>query len=62
MVEDRLLTTAEAALVCDVAPATIRDWHRRGLIQRRGTIPMGPTWSMRELAQAREAPKPRRNR
>lgn len=51
-----LLTTREAAEALGVAPATIRDWQRRGLVTRGA----GGRWDLLELRAAQHAPKPRR--
>lgn len=50
----RLLSTSAAADLLGVAPATIRDWHRRGLVRpvRRNA------WDLLELRAAEQAPKP----
>lgn len=55
-----LVPTEVAAIAAGVAPSTIRDWARRGLIQRAGGSPRRPLWDLREVRRARDAPKPRR--
>ncbi|MFD3777337.1 MerR family transcriptional regulator [Streptomyces sp. NPDC058612] len=54
------LTTSTAALACGVAPATIRDWVRRGLLDRCGGTPKRPIYSLAAILAARDAPKPSR--
>lgn len=56
----RLLSTADAAYVMGVTPATVRAWKARGLLRRHGTG-FGPSWDLEELVLARDAPKPRRD-
>jgi len=51
-----LVSTAEAASTLGVRPATIRDWHRRGL-----AAPVARNrWDLADLARARRMPRPRR--
>lgn len=52
----RLVTTREAAEALGVAPATIWDWRRQGLVEpaRRNR------WDLRALRAAQRAPKPYR--
>lgn len=55
-----LVDTEVAAVAAGVAPATIRDWARRGLLRRRGGSERRPKWDLREVRAARDADKPRR--
>ncbi len=52
----RLVSTKEAAEALGVAPATIWDWRRQGLVEpaRRNR------WDLRALRAAQRAPKPYR--
>ncbi|MGW1278030.1 hypothetical protein ACWD4V_13900 [Streptomyces tsukubensis] len=54
------LTTQLAALNCGVAPATIRDWVRRGLLTRCGGTPKRPVYRLADVEAARYAAKPTR--
>lgn len=54
----RWLTTVQAALLANVQPATIRDWHRRGILPRTGH-PRAP-WALHDVHAAHDTPKPRR--
>lgn len=51
----RLLSTAAAAYVMRVKPATIRDWQRRGILTRHDG-----RFDIHDLVTARDTPKPRR--
>ena len=55
-----LLTTSLAALAAGVAPATIRDWVRRGLLTRCGGTPKRPIYRTADVHAARYAAKPSR--
>lgn len=55
------LTTRLAALCAGVAPATIRDWVRRGLLTRCGGSPKRPLYRVADVEAARYAAKPTRN-
>lgn len=54
------LTTTMAAQSADVAPATIRDWVRRGLLTRCGGSPKRPIYRLADVQAARHAAKPTR--
>ncbi|AWL39679.1 MULTISPECIES: MerR family transcriptional regulator [unclassified Streptomyces] len=54
------LTTTMAAQSADVAPATIRDWVRRGLLTRCGGSPKRPIYRVADVQAARYAAKPTR--
>ncbi|MEV3946988.1 hypothetical protein AB0K57_04900 [Streptomyces halstedii] len=54
------LTTTMAAQSADVAPATIRDWVRRGLLTRCGGSPKRPIYRLADVEAARYAAKPTR--
>jgi excisionase family DNA binding protein len=54
------LTTKQAAGILNVAPATIRDWARRGLLTRYRQAGRR-VWACAELAVAQDAPKQRRS-
>ncbi|MBV7671389.1 helix-turn-helix domain-containing protein [Streptomyces halstedii] len=54
------LTTTMAAQSADVAPATIRDWVRRGLLTRCGGSPKRPIYRLADVQAARYAAKPTR--
>lgn len=62
MLPSRIMTTALAAEAADVAPATIRDWRRRGLLTPCGGTPRRPLFRMEDVAAAQAAAKPRRER
>lgn len=51
------LTTKQAADLLHVAPATIRDWGRRGLMKRYRTRAGIPVWANADLARAHELSK-----
>lgn len=53
-----LVTTRTAALACGVQPATIRDWVRRGLLNRIGGTPKRPIYRLADVLAAQAAPKP----
>ncbi|MFI6347269.1 hypothetical protein [Streptomyces sp. NPDC050560] len=53
-----LVTTSMAARACDVAPATIRDWVRRGILTRCGGTPKRPIYRLADVTKARTAAKP----
>lgn len=55
------LTTRLAALNSGVAPATIRDWVRRGLLTRCGGTPKRPLYRLTDVEAARAATKPTRD-
>lgn len=55
-----LVPTAVAALAAGVTAATIRDWRRRGLLERKGGTPRRPLYDLRDIKVARDSPKPRR--
>ncbi|MFE7099767.1 MerR family transcriptional regulator [Streptomyces erythrochromogenes] len=55
-----LVTTTTAALACGVQPATIRDWVRRGLLNRIGGTPKRPIYKLSDVLAAHTAPKPSR--
>jgi hypothetical protein len=52
------LTTTTAALYAGVAPATIRDWVRRGILTRCGGTPKRPVYRVGDVQAARVAAKP----
>lgn len=52
------LTTSLAALACDVQPATIRDWVRRGILTRCGGSPKRPVYRVADVMAAKDAAKP----
>lgn len=52
----QLLSAGDAALILGVAPATLRDWRRRGLL----TPHRGGVYDVHELLAAQAAAKPRR--
>jgi len=54
------LTTALAAKACGVEPATIRDWVRRGLLQRAAGSPRHPLYLVDAVTAAKTAAKPTR--
>ncbi|MYV62894.1 hypothetical protein GTW37_30185 [Streptomyces sp. SID4931] len=54
------LTTRLAALSAGAAPATIRDWVRRGLLTRCGGTPKRPIYRLADVEAARHAAKPTR--
>jgi hypothetical protein len=56
----RPVSTRYAATVLSVAPATIRDWHRRGLIHPSPHARGVERWDLADLWAARGKPKPRR--
>lgn len=56
-VRRRPLSTREAAAFLGVAPATLRDWHRQGLVRPRRRN----AWDVVELRDVqRNQPRPRR--
>lgn len=55
-----LLTTSLAAKACGVDPATIRDWVRRGILQRCGGSPRRPIYRVEAITAAKIAAKPTR--
>ncbi|MFB7473995.1 MerR family transcriptional regulator [Kitasatospora sp. NPDC056184] len=55
-----LLTTSLAARAAGVAPATIRDWVRRGILTRSGGTPKRPIYRVADVQAARRAAKPTR--
>ena len=55
-----LLTTKLAAMACGVEPDTIRDWVRRGLLQRCGGSARRPIYRLDDVMAAKTAPKPTR--
>ncbi|WP_037686968.1 MerR family transcriptional regulator [Streptomyces aureocirculatus] len=55
-----LLTTSQAAQACGVAPATIRDWRRRGLLHPAGGSPRRPYYRLADVTAAQAAAKPTR--
>lgn len=55
-----LLTTSLAAKACGVEPATVRDWVRRGILQRCGGSPRRPIYRVDEVLAAKLATKPTR--
>lgn len=55
-----LVPTRVAACAADVTPATIRDWHRRGIITPAGGSPRRPLWDLYDIRRAVDTPKPRR--
>ncbi|MFE9853567.1 MULTISPECIES: hypothetical protein [Streptomyces] len=55
------LTTSMAAMSADVAPATIRDWRRRGILTPCGGSPKRPLYRVADVHAARNAAKPTRN-
>lgn len=54
------LTTRLAAMSCKVAPATIRDWVRRGILAPCGGTPKRPVYRISDVEAARDANKPSR--
>jgi hypothetical protein len=46
------LTTSLAAMSCGVAPATIRDWVRRGILTRCGGTPKRPVYRIADVETA----------
>lgn len=56
----QLLGAEDAAAVTGVTPATLRDWTRRGLLERHGTARRA-LYDWRDLAAAKAAAKPRRD-
>lgn len=52
------LTTKLAARACGVAPATIRDWVRRGILTPCGGTPKRPIYRIEDVQAARDAAKP----
>ncbi|MEU1421488.1 hypothetical protein [Kitasatospora sp. NPDC005751] len=54
------LTTSLAAEAAGVAPATIRDWVRRGILTRCGGTPKRPIYRVAAVHAARHAAKPNR--
>ncbi|NNH21654.1 helix-turn-helix domain-containing protein [Pseudokineococcus marinus] len=44
-----LLTTADAALLAGVSPATVRDWQRRGLLKARGRRGRSSLWAADDI-------------
>ncbi|WP_327268796.1 helix-turn-helix domain-containing protein [Streptomyces sp. NBC_01218] len=55
------LTTSMAAMSAGVAPATIRDWRRRGLLTPCGGSPKRPLYRLADVNAARYAAKPTRH-
>ncbi|CUW29685.1 MULTISPECIES: MerR family transcriptional regulator [Streptomyces] len=55
-----LLTTSLAARAAGVEPATIRDWVRRGILQRAGGSPRRPVYTVQAVTAAKLAAKPTR--
>lgn len=55
MLPSQILDTALAAIAAGVAPATIRDWRRRGLLKPCGGTPRRPLYRAADLAAAQEA-------
>lgn len=55
------LTTTMAAMSAGVAPATIRDWVRRGILTRCGGSPKRPLYRVADVDAARYAAKPTRH-
>ncbi|WP_330339396.1 MerR family transcriptional regulator [Streptomyces sp. NBC_00557] len=53
-----LLTTRLAAKAAGVEPATIRDWVRRGILQRAGGSPRRPYYTVQDVTAAKMAAKP----
>ena len=59
----QLLTGPEAALLCEVSPATIRSWKHRGLLVAAGLDPRGrPLYTQLAVAQAEAATRDRARR
>lgn len=56
----RLLPAELAALACGIAPATLRDWRRRGILTPAGGTPRRPLYDVADLHAAQQAPKPKR--
>lgn len=54
------LTTSLAAQACGVQPATIRDWVRRGLLDRVAGSPRHPLYNVDAVMAAKLAAKPTR--
>jgi len=47
-----LITTADAAQLAGVAPATVRDWQRRGLLKARGRRGRSSLWAADDVLDA----------
>lgn len=61
--DDVLLTGPEAALLCQVATATIRSWRRRGLLAAAGLDAQGrPLYRQLDIARAEAATRRRAGR
>lgn len=56
------LTTELAAQAAGVQPGTIRDWVRRGILQRSAGSPRHPLYTVEAVMAAKDAPKPNSNR
>ncbi|MFJ3948993.1 hypothetical protein ACIPXV_02840 [Streptomyces libani] len=54
------LTTTMAAMAVGRRPATIRDWVRRGILQRAGGTPKRPYFRVEAVQAAAVAAKPSR--
>ncbi|MEU1275315.1 MerR family transcriptional regulator [Streptomyces sp. NPDC005799] len=54
------LTTQLAAKACGVEPATIRDWVRRGLLQRAAGSSRHPLYLVDAVTAAKVTAKPTR--
>jgi len=50
--DDMLITTAQAAALHDVAPATIRDWRRRGILTPVATVAGRHLYRLRDVDEA----------
>ncbi|MFC8520798.1 MerR family transcriptional regulator [Streptomyces sp. NPDC057257] len=56
------LTTELAAQAAGVKPATVRDWVRRGILQRAAGSPRHPLYTVDAVTAAKAAPKPNSTR
>lgn len=56
------LTTDLAAQAAGVQPGTIRDWVRRGLLERAAGSPRHPLYTVDAVTAAKAAPKPHSGR
>ena len=57
--DDVLLPTDVAASAVGVETSTLRDWVRRGLLNRAGGTVRKPLWRASDLLKAQAAAKPR---
>lgn len=60
---DLLLTTSDAAALCQVRPATIRKWVQRGLLTASGLTNHGhPLYTQVDVAHAERSTRDRAGR